>query len=63
MKEADVRIGETYWAKVRGVVVPVKVDRKSPLGGWVGMNTLTGRTVRIKSAQRLRGVVNLRSEV
>src|SRR5207249_1359469 len=48
----------TYLAKVSGEVVPVRIREEKWKGdkhtGWVGVNTLTGRSVYIKSAQRLR---------
>jgi len=55
MKKADVQVGEAYAVKVSGNVVPVVIDEEHPNGGWVGTNQETGRQVRIKSAQRLRG--------
>ena len=54
MKKCDVQIGKTYTAKVSGFVVPVRITSESPHGGWVGMNILTRREVRIKTAARLR---------
>ena len=61
MKKHDVRVGETYSAKVSGGVVPVRITQETWQGdrhvGWVGTNTATGRSVRIKSAQRLRAPV------
>jgi len=55
MKQADVRLGGVYAAKVSGKVVPVRIDAESPRGGWTGTNQATGKQVRIKSARRLRG--------
>jgi len=55
MKKNEVKIGETYLAKVTGKIVPVEIFRENPRGGWDAINTKTRRTVRIKSAQRLRG--------
>jgi len=54
MKKSEVDIGGTYAAKVSGKVVPVRITGESPYGGWDGMNTETGRSVRIRSAARLR---------
>ena len=54
MKKADITIGKTYTAKVSDKVVPVLIEREHPSGGWDATNTVTGKTVRIKSAQRLR---------
>ena len=55
MKKADVKTGEVYSAKVSGNIVPVRIDRANPRGGWDGTNLKTKKAVRIKSAQRLRG--------
>ncbi len=61
MKKDEVRIGSTYRVKVSGNVVPVKITAEKWSGdkhtGWVGTNTETGRSVRVKSAQRLRAEV------
>lgn len=55
MKKSDVKTGEVYSAKVSGNVVPVRIDRENPRGGWDGTNMKTKKAIRIKSAQRLRG--------
>ena len=55
MKKENVKLGGTYLAKVSGKVVPVRLDAESPHGGWQAFNMETHKTVRIKSAQRLRG--------
>ncbi len=58
MKSSDVRIGQTYLAKVTDKVVPVRIDAERPAsggGGWDATNMATGKKVRIKTAQRLRG--------
>jgi hypothetical protein len=57
MKKRDVQIGQTYLAKVSGRLAPVRIRRESAYGGWDAVNTKTGRSVRIRSAQRLRRVV------
>jgi HB1, ASXL, restriction endonuclease HTH domain len=54
MKKADVKVGATYLVKVAGNLVPVKIDREHPSGGWEGTSQKSGKTIRIKSAQRLR---------
>jgi len=54
MKKADVHLGATYLVKVAGNLVPVKIDREHDNGGWVGTSAKTGKTIRIKTAQRLR---------
>ena len=55
MKKNDVKVGGVYAAKVSDKVVPVRIDEKNPHGGWRATNQTTGKKVRIKSAQRLRG--------
>ncbi len=55
MKKDQVKVGAVYAAKVSDKVVPVRIDREHASGGWVGTNQNTGKEVRIKSAQRLRG--------
>lgn len=61
MKKDQVRIGCTYSAKASGSVAPVRITQKKWKGdrhaGWAGTNTQTGRSVYIKSAQRLRGLL------
>jgi hypothetical protein len=54
MKKADVQTGGTYLVKVAGNLVPVKITREHDNGGWEGRSVKTGKTIRIKSAQRLR---------
>ena len=54
MKKSQIKIGGTYTAKVSGFVVPVRILSESPHGGWVGINILTHREVRIRTAARLR---------
>lgn len=54
MKKADVQIGATYLVKVAGNLVPVKITNEHPNGGWEGRSLKTRKTIRIKSAQRLR---------
>ena len=54
MKKADVQIGATYLVKVAGNLVPVKITHEHPNGGWEGRSLKTRKTIRIKSAQRLR---------
>jgi hypothetical protein len=54
MKKADVHLGATYLVKVAGNLVPVKITREHDNGGWEGTSVKTGKTIRIKSALRLR---------
>jgi hypothetical protein len=56
MKKNNVKLGSVYAIKVSGNVVPVRLDRESPHGGWLGTNMTTRKEVRVKSAQRLRGL-------
>jgi hypothetical protein len=53
MKKKDVALGGTYAAKVSDQLVPVRIERDNHYGGWDATNLRTGRTVRIRSAQRL----------
>ena len=55
MKKNDVKVGGVYAARVSDKVVPVRIDAENPHGGWGATNQVTGKKVRIKSAQRLRG--------
>jgi len=55
MKKHEVKVGGTFLAKVSDKVVPVRITGESRYGGWDAVNTKTGKAVRIKSAQRLRG--------
>jgi hypothetical protein len=56
MKITDVHIGGRYTAKVTHKLVVVEILSENPHGGWDARNLSTGKRVRIKSAQRLRGV-------
>jgi hypothetical protein len=55
MKKNEVKVGGIYAAKVSDKVVPVRITGESRHGGWDAVNEATGKAVRIKSAQRLRG--------
>jgi len=55
MKKNEVKVGAKYLAKVSDKVVPVRITGTSGHGGWDAVNEATGKKVRIKSAQRLRG--------
>ena len=57
MNRDDVQIGAAYTAKVTNKVVEVRIDAESPHGGWDATNLASGRTVRVKTARRLRGRV------
>ncbi len=55
MKKNEVKIGGLYVAKVSDKLVTVRIDSTHSHGGWSATNTATGKRIRIKSAQRLRG--------
>lgn len=57
MKKNDVQIGATYLIKVASNLVPVKITREHDHGGWEGTSLKTGKTIRIKTAGRLRKLV------
>jgi hypothetical protein len=57
MKKRDVSIGGRYRANVTGRPVVVRIVRDSQYGGWEAVNESTGRTIRVRSAQRLHGAV------
>ena len=54
MKKHEVKLGSEYIAKVSGKLAHVRIDRENPHGGWDATNLATKKSVRIKSAQRLR---------
>jgi hypothetical protein len=55
MKKDKVKVGGMYVAKVSDKLVTVRIDSTHSKGGWNATNTATGKRIRIKSAQRLRG--------
>jgi hypothetical protein len=55
MKRSEVQVGGIYTAKVSNRLVQVRIDGENRHGGWDATNLATGKRVRIKSAQRLRG--------
>jgi hypothetical protein len=55
MKRSEVQLGGVYTAKVWNRLVQVRIDGENRHGGWDTTNLATGKKVRIKSAQRLRG--------
>jgi hypothetical protein len=58
MKKDEVKVGSTYAMAVSGKVVAVRIVEEKWTGdkhtGWTGVNTMTNRPVRIRSAQKLR---------
>jgi hypothetical protein len=57
MRKAQVKIGASYIAKVSNRLVTVRLDSVCGYGGWNATNLVTGRTVHIKSAAKLRSEV------
>jgi len=57
MKKNDIKIGGVYSAKITDRVVPARIERENPAGGLDAVNLNTKRSVRIKSAAKLRGKV------
>ncbi len=55
MKKNEVKTGGLYLAKVSDKLVTVRNDRPHTKGGWNATNTATGKRIRAKNAQRLRG--------
>jgi hypothetical protein len=55
MKKSEIKVGGVYQAKVSDRIVDVRIDSTHTQGGWNATNTATGKRIRIKSAQRLRG--------
>ena len=55
MKKDEVKVGGLYTVKVSDKLVTVRIDGAHSRGGWNATNTATGKRIRIKSAQRLRG--------
>ncbi len=53
MKKTEIKIGETYMAKVTDSEVPVRIESDNKNGGWDAKNIATGRTCRIRSGRRL----------
>jgi hypothetical protein len=53
VKKAEVAVGGTYFARVSGRTVKVRLDREVEPRGWDATNLATGRQIRVKSAARL----------
>ena len=56
VKKADVVLGKRYLAKVSGKIVTVVPYYKTVDRGWFATNCATGRTIRVKTAARLREI-------
>ena len=59
MHQDQVQIGKVYAAKVNDKLAPVRIDSENEHGGWNATNLRTNKTIRIKSAQRLRNEIAL----
>jgi hypothetical protein len=59
MKRSDVKIGGVYIAKVTNRLVQVRIDSESKYGGWNATNLTSGKGIRVKSVQRLRGIADV----
>ena len=53
MKAVDVKKDGLYSAKITKRVVTVKITGKHKSGGWHALNTVTGKKIHIKTAERL----------
>ncbi len=53
MTKTQITVGRTYLANVSGKRTTVRITNVSQYGGWDGLNTVTGRAVRVKTAGRL----------
>ena len=62
MKQHEVKVGETYIAKVSDKLTKVRIDDVSPHGGWVATNLATGKRIRIKSPMRLRAAASAKEK-
>jgi len=58
LKKNEVQIGGVYIAKVTNRLVQVRIEKVSRYGGWEAINLATNKPIRVKSAQRLRSVVD-----
>lgn len=57
MLKKEIKTGGIYHAKVTGQIVEVQILGENRFGGWHAKNLRTGRTIRIKSAAKLRSEV------
>jgi hypothetical protein len=54
MKQEDIKIGGTYMVGLAGNLVPVLITDNHPSGtGWQGKTVKTGKSIVIRSAQRI----------
>lgn len=57
MLKKQVKIGNSYRAKISEKLVTVRILHENRYGGWDALNLVTNRVVRIKSAAKLRSEV------
>lgn len=57
MTKNEIKVGGRYIAKVSNKLVTVRIDSENDRGGWNATNIVTNRSVRIKTAARLRRAV------
>ena len=62
MTKSEVKTGRYYATTISGKMTIVKIEAKSPHGGWTGRNIFTNRQVRIKSEVGLLGDVTARGK-
>ena len=62
MQKHNIKVGTTYIVKVSGTLAKVRLTREHPRGGWYGINLVTGREIRIRTAARLRSEVTPKGE-
>lgn len=60
MRKSEVEIGATYTAKISENLTEVRIHSICAYGGWYATNLRTGRSVRIKSAAKLRERIHKR---
>lgn len=58
MLKKQIKIGSCYRAKISNNLVNVQITSENRFGGWDALNLSTKRTVRIKSAAKLRHEVS-----
>lgn len=53
MKTNEIQIGQTYQIKIGKNLCDVRITENHPDGGWIGESVKTGKSTRIKSADRI----------
>ena len=57
MTKRDIKVGSTYTGKVSGRLAHIRIDGIAPSGGYYATNVATGRQIRLRTAGRLRSLV------